>query len=251
MQPLLAAAPIVVILVLMLGPRWSAARAGAVGAVTAVAIGVMVFAFPRVPGVGLGEGLTGTTAEAAFTALTILWIIGPALGIHELQLRTGAADVLRSTLAGFAPDPRILALLVAWFFVLSWRGLRVSGASVAPGGRPSSPLPASGRWMPWTIHPHRPCGGRVLRGGVGGGGTAPDPALRWPTTGARGLELARATGIYHSLLGWLPLRWMIGLVQAEERRGWERRHPLRRHLDGGCLPLLHRSLHPPVGLRRA
>lgn len=206
MQPLLAAAPIVVILVLMLGPRWSAARAGAMGAVTAVAIGVVVFAFPRVPEVGLGEGLTGTTAEAAFTALTILWIIGPALGIHELQLRTGAADVLRSTLAGFAPDPRILALLVAWFFVLFMEGAAGFGASVAL----AAPfLTAAGfravDAVTITLIGH------VVGVSFGAVGTPILPQMA--STGATGLELARATGIYHSLLGWLPLAVMIGLVQ--------------------------------------
>lgn len=72
MQPLLAAAPILVLLVLMLGPRLSAARAGAIGALTAAGIGIGVFSFPQVPGVGLGAGLT------------ILWIIGPALDPPEL-----------------------------------------------------------------------------------------------------------------------------------------------------------------------
>jgi len=206
MQPLLAAAPILVILVLMLGLRWSAARAGAIGALTAAGIGIGVFAFPTPPGMGLGAGLAGTAAEAGFTALTILWIIGPALGIHELQLRTGAAQVLRTTLAGFAPDPRILALLVAWFFVLFMEGAAGFGASVAL----AAPfLTAAGfravDAVTITLIGH------VVGVSFGAVGTPILPQMA--STGAPGEELARATGIYHSLLGWLPLAVMIGLVQ--------------------------------------
>ena len=65
---LLAALPILVILVLMLGRGWSAARAGTVGVAVALAV---------------------------------------------------------------APDPQILALLVAWFFVLFMEGAAGFGSSVA------------------------------------------------------------------------------------------------------------------------
>jgi hypothetical protein len=100
---------------------------------------------PRGAGARPPAALAGTTAEAGFTALTILWIIGPALGIHQLQLRTGAADVLRAALGAFAPDPRILALLVAWFFVLFMEGAAGFGASVALAA-PFLVAAGSGRW---------------------------------------------------------------------------------------------------------
>ncbi len=207
MTALLAFLPILVILVLMLGLRWSAALAGSVGMGVAVAVGVVVFAFPRHahPALALWEGLVGTGAEAGFTALTILWIIGPALGIHQLQMRTGAAEVLRSALASLAPDPRILALLVAWFFVLFMEGAAGFGASVALAApflvaAGFAPVPA----VTITLVGH------VVGVSFGAIGTPIVPQVA--ATGLGGLELARATGPYHSLLGWVPLAIMVAMV---------------------------------------
>lgn len=208
MQPILAALPILVILVLMVGLRWSAATAGLVGAAAALAAGIGIFAFPAAtaPGVSVAAGLGGTLAEAGFTALTILWIIGPALGIHQLQLQTGAAEVLRSALASFAPDPRLLALLVAWFFVLFMEGAAGFGASVAL----AAPfLVAAGFRAVDAVT--IALVGHVVGVSFGAVGTPILPQMA--VTGASGLELARASGIYHSLLGWLPLAVMVVLVQ--------------------------------------
>ena len=100
----LAVLPILTILVLMLGVGWSASRAG----------------------------VAGLVAEAGFTAVTILWIIGPALGIYELQVRSGGTEVLRQALGRLTPDPRILALLIAWFFALFMEG--AAGFGTSPPG---------------------------------------------------------------------------------------------------------------------
>lgn len=210
----LAALPIVVILVLMLGRGWSAARAGVAGVAVALVMAFSTFGFPAAlgPGTTAGDALVGTAAEAGFTALTILWIIGPALGIHELQLRTGAADVLRSALAAFAPDPRILALLVAWFFVLFMEGAAGFGSSVAL----AAPFLVSAGFRPvpavtLTLVAH------VVGVSFGAVGTPIVPQVA--ATGLSGREIARATGIYHSLLGWIPLLAMLLLVRRNAPGG--------------------------------
>jgi lactate permease len=217
MRFIAAALPILVILGLMLAARWSAARAGVVGAGVALAIGMLGFGFPgaTMPALGVAAALGGTVAEAGFTALTILWIIGPALGIHQLQLRTGAADVLRRALAGFAPDPRVLALLVAWFFVLFMEGAAGFGASVAL----AAPFLVAAGFRPVHAVTITLIGHAV---GVSFGAVGTPIVPQVAATGATGLEIARATGIYHSLLGWLPLGVMLVLVQrslAPEQRG--------------------------------
>lgn len=207
MIPILATLPILTILVLMLWARWSAAGAGIVGAAVALVTALLIFDFPERlgPDLGIAAALGGTAAEAGFTALTILWIIGPALGIHELQLRTGAAEVLRSTLSAFAPDPRILALLVAWFFALFMEGAAGFGASVAL----AAPFLAAAGFRPVEAVTAALLGHAVgVSFGAIGTPVLPQVAL----TGLSGLELARATGIYHSLLGWFPLAAMIGMV---------------------------------------
>jgi len=218
MTALLAGTPILVILALMLGWRWSAARAGSVGVVVTLGVAFLAFPFPeRIdPGLAIASALGGAAAEAGFVALTILWIIGPALGIHQLQLRTGAADVLRTALAAFAPDPRLLALLIAWFFVLFMEGAAGFGSSVAL----AAPfLVAAG------FHPVQAVTvtlvGHVVGVSFGAIGTPIVPQVA--ATGIPGTEIARATGIYHSLLGWIPLFVMVGMVnRAMPGRGGSR-----------------------------
>jgi len=123
----LAAAPILALLLLIVGLRWSAAKAGAAAAALALLVAIGQF--------GLGDGnplfvVAGAVAEAAFQAATILWIIFAALAIHEYQVRSGAIDTFRSRLEGVA-DRRVAILLIAWFFALFLEGAAGFGTPVA------------------------------------------------------------------------------------------------------------------------
>lgn len=133
MAALAAAIPIVVVLVLMVGRRWAASRAGLVGAVLAVVLALSVFDLGQGTPVGTDVvgAVGGTLAEALFTSATILWIVLPALAIHHLQLATGGTERLRVALGGLASDPRLLALLIGWFFALFVEGAAGFGAAVA------------------------------------------------------------------------------------------------------------------------
>jgi len=210
---LLALLPIAVVLVLMVGRSWSAAQAGGVGALVAYVIAAGAFGFPAATGDGGAvREVAGVLAETGFTAVTILWIIGPALGTHQLQVRIGAAETLRSALGAFASDPRILALLVAWFFVLFMEGVAGFGSSVvlaapflvAAGLRPVEAVSIA-------------LVGHVAGVSFGAIGTPIIPQMA--ATGISGRELAAATGIYHSLLGWIPLAIMVRWVDRSGIRG--------------------------------
>ena len=130
---LLAAAPILAVLALMLGPGWSAARAGAVGLALAVLLALTAFdlAGPEPAAAAAPEALLGAAAEAGFTAATILWILLPALAIHGLGERTGRLDALRRAMAGLAPDPALGAVLIGFFFALFVEGAAGFGTPVA------------------------------------------------------------------------------------------------------------------------
>jgi lactate permease len=208
----LTLSPILVILILMLGFRWSAARAGLVGMTVAFAVAVAAYAFPVHvhPQLTLTEATGGVLAEAGFTALTILWIIGPALGIHQLQMRTGSAEILRSALGALAPDPRILALLVAWFFVLFMEGAAGFGASVALAA-PFLVAAGFGAVQAVTIT----LIGHVVGVSFGAIGTPIVPQVA--ATGLSGEVLALATGPYHSILGWIPLVVMVWIVSRDKK----------------------------------
>jgi lactate permease len=126
----LALLPVLLLLGLLLGARWSAAKAGMASAAGAVIIAVFGLGY-GMDGAGLSVGLTGPLLEAVFTALTILWIVFPALAIHDYQTRSGATDLIGRWLAGLTDDPRVVALLVAWFFALFLEGAAGFGTPVA------------------------------------------------------------------------------------------------------------------------
>lgn len=131
MLSLLALLPVILVLVLMTVAGWSAARAGLVTAVFTIGLAIVAFGFGSDGSFGVAEGIAGVLAEAGFIALTVVGIIGPALGIHYLQRSTGAAARLRQALALLHPDPRLGAILVAWFFALFLEGAAGFGTPVA------------------------------------------------------------------------------------------------------------------------
>jgi len=125
MAALAALLPILAILGLMLGLRWAAGPAGVAGLLVAAPLALFLF------GWGDGPGLVGIAAEAGFATLTIIWIIFPALLLHELQMATGATERIRAALAGLSDDPRLVALLIAWFFALFAEGAAGFGTPIA------------------------------------------------------------------------------------------------------------------------
>lgn len=124
----LAAAPVLALLLLIVGLRWTAAAAGVAAAALTAAIALLAFDFGSA---GALPALAGTAAEAAFSAATILWIIFAALAIHEYQTRSGAIDVFRTWLCSFGDDRGTSILLIAWFFALFLEGAAGFGTPVA------------------------------------------------------------------------------------------------------------------------
>ncbi len=126
----LAAAPIIAILVLMLALGWSAARAGLAGLALAALLAVPAFGFGSTAP-GLAGSTLGVTAEGGFIAATILWILWPALALHEHQQRSGAIDALRAGLGRLSGQRPLQALLVGWFVALFFEGAAGFGTPVA------------------------------------------------------------------------------------------------------------------------
>lgn len=126
MAELLALLPILLLLFCMAGLGWSATRSGMFGA--AAAMGLAIFAFGyEVEGIRLA----GPLLESLFTAATILWIVFPALALHEMQTRSGAALRIGEWLTSISDNPAILVLILAWFFALLLEGAAGFGTPVA------------------------------------------------------------------------------------------------------------------------
>lgn len=124
LHALIAAAPILAVLVLMVGFGRSAALAGMAGLGLTVVLAVATF------GLG-GAALLGAGLEGLFLAATILWILLPALAIHGLQEARGALATLRDALARVASGTALQTILIGWFFGLFMEGAAGFGTPVA------------------------------------------------------------------------------------------------------------------------
>jgi lactate permease len=220
---LLAALPVLAVLGLMLGARWPAARAGVVVAVGTAGLAVVAFGFGRDDAVyDVAEGFLGVLAEAAFITLTIVAIIGPALGIHHLQMATGATPVLESALRRISPDPRLAALLIAWFFALFMEGAAGFGTSVAL----AAPFLVAAGFGPVSAVVAAMIGHVI---GVSFGAIGTPVAAQVAISGLAGIDLARSNALLHVALGWVvalvvlrviindrgePTPWPIAILAA-------------------------------------
>lgn len=206
-----AALPFLVILGLMLFARWSAAGAGGVGLVAAVTAALLVFGYGAGDGQELGRvrAVGGALLEGALIAGTILWIIVPALCLYQLQIRTGAMEVLRRSIARMSEDPRVIAILVAWFFALFIEGAAGFGAPVAL----AAPFLVSAGFQPVRAVAMVLIGHSV---GVSFGAVGTPVIPQLEATGLRGPELAAPAGLYHTLLGWIMLLLVVRLASRQQ-----------------------------------
>lgn len=197
MRPLLAVAPIATVLVAMVGLGWSAVRAGLVAATVALVLAAAEFDLggPSAP-YGRPAAVAGVGAEAAFVSLTVVAIIGPALAVHHLQQRTGSTAVLRAALERLSPDPRVAALLVAWFFSLFIEGAAGFGTPVAL----AAPFLVTAGFRPVAAITAALIGHAA---GVSFGALGTPVFAQVAASGFTGRDLAAATAPYHALLGWV------------------------------------------------
>ncbi len=191
---LLAALPIALILVLMLALRWPASRAGLAG--LAISLGLAWWPFResltvQVSGV---SATAGALAEALFTAAAILWIIVPALAIHQMQVASGGIRILERALGRVTGDPRILALLLAWFFALFMEGAAGFGTSAAL----AAPFLVGAGFRPLQAVILALVGHAA---GVSFGAIGTPVVPQVAATGFTALEISRATALYHASLG--------------------------------------------------
>ncbi len=204
-----AALPILLILVLMLRFRWRAARAGLAGLGTAILLAAL--GVGTQPGsyaaLGAVTGTAGALAEAGFTTASILWIIFPALCLHHHQTHSGAVESLRHAIRGLSADPRIAAILLAWFFALFMEGAAGFGAPVAL----AAPLLVGAGFSPLHAVTLALVGHAA---GVSFGAVGTPVLPQMSATPFSGQEIARATGLYHSLLGWVLLLILVRLTEG-------------------------------------
>ena len=125
---LVAALPVVVLMVLLAFWHVRAHLAAAVALLTAGTIAVAVYGMP--PTLAVAAAGYG----AAFGLLPIGWLVVNAIFIYQLSVETGQFVVLQQQIAGISRDRRIQALMLAFSFGAFIEGAAGFGAPVAISG---------------------------------------------------------------------------------------------------------------------
>ncbi|MFJ6725562.1 MULTISPECIES: L-lactate permease [unclassified Streptomyces] len=125
LSALVAALPLVIVLVLLGGVRLKAHLAGLTGLLAAVLVACLAYRMP------VGQALSSAAQGAVFGLFPILWIVVNALWVYRMTVRTRHFDILRRSFGRLSADPRIQALVVAFCFGALLEALAGFGAPVA------------------------------------------------------------------------------------------------------------------------
>ncbi|MEU7186515.1 L-lactate permease [Streptomyces sp. NPDC045369] len=125
LSALVAALPLVTVLVLLGAVRMRAHRAGLTGLAVALATACLGYGMPA------GQALSAAAQGALFGLFPILWIVVNALWVYRMTVRTRHFDVLRRSFSGLSADPRVQALVIAFCFGALLEALAGFGAPVA------------------------------------------------------------------------------------------------------------------------
>jgi lactate permease len=121
---LIASLPILVILVLMIGYRWGAARAGAAGYLTAFLVSVIFF------GADI-DVLAFAHTRAFILSIDVLLIIWAAFLLYRVAEEAGAIKTIGRLLPSLTRDRGMQALLIGWVFASFLQGAGGFGVPVA------------------------------------------------------------------------------------------------------------------------
>ncbi|MGM0606289.1 MAG: L-lactate permease, partial [Halobacteriota archaeon] len=125
---LLAATPLILAGVLLVGLLWPATRAMPLAWVAALGIGYAVWNMPP-------EWLGAASIVGAMTAIQILWIVFGALLLLYMLMEAGAFDRINRGFAAVSDDRRVQLVLIGFFlatFIEGAAGFGTPAAVVAP-----------------------------------------------------------------------------------------------------------------------
>ncbi|MFJ4472621.1 L-lactate permease [Streptomyces sp. NPDC089424] len=125
LSALVAALPLVIVLILLGVVRMKAHLAGLTGLLAAVLVAALAYGMP------LDQTLSSAVHGAVFGIFPILWIVVNALWVYRMTVRTQHFDILRRSFGRLSDDPRIQALVVAFCFGALLEALAGFGAPVA------------------------------------------------------------------------------------------------------------------------
>lgn len=125
LSAVVAALPVVTLLVLLGIMRKPAWMAGIAGLITAALVALAAYGMP--PALVIGSTLYG----AAYGLLPIGWIVFTAMLLYRLTVETGKFEIIKDSIASLTGDQRLQALLIAFAFGAFIEGAAGFGTPVA------------------------------------------------------------------------------------------------------------------------
>lgn len=125
LSAVVAALPLVLLLVLLGGFRMRSDLAAACGLLAALAVAALAYRMPA------ATAVSGAAQGAAFGLAVIVWILVNAVWVNRLVDAAGLLAVVRRTFAGVSPDRRVQALVLAFCFGSLLEAMAGFGAPIA------------------------------------------------------------------------------------------------------------------------
>jgi lactate permease len=122
---LLAALPIIVLLVALGVVRFSAHLSAALALVTALGVALLLYRMPA------ALAFDSAAMGVVFGVWSVAWIAFHAVYFHNVTVATGRFDAIKRVLAGFSEDRRLQALLIAFSFGALLEGVAGGGSPIA------------------------------------------------------------------------------------------------------------------------
>ncbi|NMD27634.1 MAG: L-lactate permease [Chloroflexi bacterium] len=116
--------PVLVVIVLMLGLRWSGARASFAAWLSAILLSLLAFG-------GTWHLLAWAQLKALWMALDVLYIVWGALLLYHLVQEAGAIEAISARLPAISSDRGLQVLLVSWLLVSFLQGMGGFGVPMA------------------------------------------------------------------------------------------------------------------------
>ncbi|MBI3821158.1 MAG: L-lactate permease [Planctomycetes bacterium] len=120
-----AGLPVLVLFWFLVPQRWLAPKAGAMGALAAILIAVIIYGMP------IDMTLWSFVHGAGFGLLPVGWTIFNAMLLYNITVETGQFTIIRRSVASLSGDARIQSVLIGFSFGAFLEGAAGGGTPVA------------------------------------------------------------------------------------------------------------------------